>query len=1485
MKLHQKSFEKGACGFGLLVNLTNRGNHLIKSSLLALKRILHRGAIASDGLSGDGCGISISMPYEFFASECKKLNIEYNKNTIVGQMFLSTNQEIQTRQINVIKEIAEKKNFKVEGYRTVPIVSNVCGSSARTTIPYICQFFLKQISPSNEQQELTRLYKLRKLIEHRLRGDEDFYICSLSNNLVCYKALVLPNNLEIFFPDLQNKMLEASICLIHQRFATNTVPRWRLAQPLRHLVHNGEINTINGNRFWFQARTPKFLTGELRELLLCRPLFNPEESDSASLDELISLLIAGGMDILTSLRIAIPPAWANQPRVKTRERSFYEYYSMIMEPWDGPASIAFTDGRYGACIQDRNGLRPARWVLTKNNTLVVASEAGVCDFPTEDIISKGKLNPGEMLVADTKENKILTSNELFKHLDKDMPYAKWLKEEKITIIPDSGKVFTYRPLCNNDDSLDVFTKLYGVTHEEIDSILKPLATGKNEAVGSMGDDTPLPILSLQNRSIFDCFRQQFAQVTNPPIDSLREGLVMSLETSLGPEYDFFTIDKKQVRKVIIRSPLLSHRRFADLLSLHKHHQDEEVSFKTKEISLNVSTDINLETALNDIIQNAISAVKSGHQFLLLTDRNTKSTTYPVHALLATGAVHQALLEAGLRTDCSLIIDTAVIRDSHHLAVMIGYGANAVFPYLAYELIYQKFAKQDSKLYSGLAHGYRKAMNKGLFKILSKMGISTIASYRSSKLFEIIGFDKDLTNLCFKGTPSRIAGCNFDDLYQDMLQTHSLAYNKTTKPSVGGLLKYVDGGEYHAFNPDVVRSLQVACNSGNYQDYQKYSKNVNNRKPTVLRDLLNLKFDSNNAIAIEEVEPIKNILPRFDSAGMSLGALSPEAHSTLAKAMNSIKGRSNSGEGGEDSSRYGTDAESKIKQVASGRFGVTPYYLRNAEVLQIKIAQGAKPGEGGQLPGDKVNAMIATLRHSMPGVSLISPPPHHDIYSIEDLAQLIFDLKQINPDCLVSVKLVSEAGVGTIAAGVAKAYADFITIAGYDGGTGASPLSSVKYAGTPWELGLPETHQLLVANGLRKKVRLQVDGGLKTGLDIIKGAILGAESFGFGTAPMIAMGCKYLRICHLNNCATGIATQHEKLRSIHFHGKVQMVINFFRFVATEAREIMAQLGVKKLTDLIGRTDLLEALPGITDRQSRIDFSGITAPQENHFFAGQRNNSFDKGELAEKMVVDSNYFIKQCESNHSAEKILSYNIKNYNRSIGARVSGEITKQYGNAGLGKNRLVFNFKGTAGQSFGTWNTIGMHLNLEGDANDYVGKGLYGGVISLKPPVNSNFKSQDTIIAGNTCLYGATGGKLFASGKVGERFAVRNSGAVAVVEGSGNHCCEYMTGGMVVVLGKTGVNFAAGMTGGMAFCYDNDKSFVDRYNNELVDIKRIDTEGMSNYQLLLQSLIKEHVIKTGSTYAEHILETFSDEVNDFWLVIPKAADLQELINSLHRAA
>ena len=1083
------------------------------------------------------------------------------------------------------------------------------------------------------------------------------------------------------------------------------------------------------------------------------------------------------------------------------------------------------------------------------------------------------MGPGQILMVDTHTGELLQTEEIDSRLKSRQPYKRWLKEKAHRIEGTFGGEVA---AGIDAGQLDTFMKMFQVTFEERDQVLRPLAESGNEAVGSMGDDTPMAVLSIKERSLYDYFRQKFAQVTNPPIDPLRETIVMSLETDLGGEKNVFIEGPEHADRVILSSPVLSQGKFTTMMQL------DRPGFVVERIDCTYDPrEKGLEQAIRDMVAAAEQSVRRGATILVLSDRAIDRELLPIHSLLATGAVHHHLIGCGLRIDANIVVETASARDSHQIACLLGFGATAIYPYLAYSVL-EELIRHGEVLGEPSASykNYRKGINKGLLKIMSKMGISAVSSYRGAQLFEAVGLAREVVDLAFCGVTSRIEGAGFAELEQDQRNLAARAWSRRKTVEPGGLLKYIHGQEYHAFNPDVVMTLQQAVASGDYAVYQRYAALVNERPVATIRDLLR-PVAAERPLSLDEVEPIENILPRFDSAGMSLGALSPEAHEALAAAMNRIGARSNSGEGGEDPARFGTDRVSKIKQIASGRFGVTPHYLVNAEVLQIKVAQGAKPGEGGQLPGGKVNDLIARLRYSVPGVTLISPPPHHDIYSIEDLAQLIFDLKQVNPQALVSVKLVSEPGVGTVAAGVTKAYADLITISGYDGGTAASPLTSIRYAGSPWELGLAEVQQTLRGNSLRGFIRLQADGGMKTGLDVIKAAILGAESFGFGTAPMVALGCKYLRICHLNNCATGVATQHQKLRDEHFNGTVEMVVNFFTFVATETREWLARLGVPSLEALIGRTDLLECLPGSTEKHARLDLKPILhkdpeASEEPEFCQVPANRPFDRGEKAEQMVAST---IAAIEAGTGGE--FGFDVTNCDRSIGARLSGEIARRYGNTSMEVNPIVLRLKGTAGQSFGVWNAGGLHMYLEGDSNDYVGKGMAGGKLVIYPPRDSEYKSQETAIIGNTCLYGATGGQLFAAGIAGERFGVRNSGAHAVVEGAGDHCCEYMTGGTIAVLGPTGVNFGAGMTGGFAYVLDQDRSFIDKFNSELVEIHRVSSEYMEPYRNHLRGRIREFVGETESRWGAHLLENFEDYVGKFWLVKPKAADLDRLLSRL----
>ncbi|MCH8499330.1 MAG: glutamate synthase large subunit [Marinobacter sp.] len=1462
------------CGFGLIAHMKGQQSHkLLKTAIESLTCMTHRGGIAADGKTGDGCGLLLQKPDAFLRSAAKEaLGKELGELYAVGQVFLNPDPAKAAAGRATLEQHLVAQGLEIIGWRPVPTNSDCLGPMALDCMPIIEQVFVAP-NGKGEGAFAIALFLGRRYAEQALADDKEFYICSLSHKTLSYKGLMMPEDLPNFYLDLGNPQLETAICVFHQRFSTNTMPRWPLAQPFRYLAHNGEINTIDGNRNWALARASKFSSPALPDLQTLQPLVNLTGSDSSSMDNMLEILLAGGVDLFRAARMIIPPAWQNVDTMDSDLRAFYEYNSMHMEPWDGPAGLVLSDGRYAVCMLDRNGLRPARWVITKDDFITLASEIGTYGYQPDDVVSKGRVGPGQMLVVDTETGDLLHTRDIDSRLKNSQPYKKWLRENALRVEATLNQETPNFVLMETDE-LNIHQKMFNVSFEERDQVLRPLAETGQEAVGSMGDDTPMAVLSSKVRHVADYFRQKFAQVTNPPIDPLREAIVMSLETCLGAERNVFEETPEHANRIILTTPVLSPAKFMRIES------NERQGFAVAHIQLSYRPEQGLEAAIRDICQQAENAVKAGKVLLILTDKHLQQGDLPVNAVMATGAVHHHLVRNGLRCDSNIIVETGWARDPHHFAVLIGFGATAVYPYLAYQVL-NDLIRTGELLMDPIEakNNFRKGVNKGLLKILSKMGISTIASYRGAQLFEAIGIADNVVDLCFRGVASRIQGASFFDFQQDQEALADVAWKPRKSISQGGLLKYIHGGEYHAFNPDVVNTLREAVTNGQYGTYREYAALVNERPVATLRDLFGFRKDI-KAVDLAEVEPVEAIYPRFDSAAMSLGALSPEAHEALAVAMNTLGGRSNSGEGGEDPARHGTDKRSKIKQVASGRFGVTPEYLRSAEVMQIKVAQGAKPGEGGQLPGGKVNALIARLRYSVPGVTLISPPPHHDIYSIEDLAQLIFDLKQVNPQALVSVKLVSEPGVGTIAAGVAKAYADLITISGYDGGTAASPLTSIHYAGSPWELGLSEAHQTLRGNDLRDKVRLQTDGGLKTGLDVVKAAILGAESFGFGTTPMVALGCKYLRICHLNNCATGVATQNDRLREEYFKGTVEMAMNFFRFVAEETREWMAKLGVRTLEELVGRVDLLEILPGDTPRQKALDLTPIVrndaVPANKPQVCGvERNKPFDEGALAEQMVQDLAAAIP-AKSGGS----WSYRVTNCDRSIGARISGEIAALHGNQGMAEAPITLQLTGTAGQSFGVWNAGGLNMILEGDANDYVGKGMTGGKLVLYPPRGSQFKANETAIIGNTCLYGATGGKLFAAGTAGERFGVRNSGAHAVVEGAGDHCCEYMTGGLITVLGPTGHNFGAGMTGGFAYVLDMDKGFVDKYNHELVEIQRITREEMEPYRNHLRGVIREHVDETGSEWAAHVLENFDDFIGRFWLVKPKAASLKTLLAS-----
>tara|TARA_B100001175_G_scaffold316391_1_gene330218 strand:- start:9147 stop:13577 length:4431 start_codon:yes stop_codon:yes gene_type:complete len=1468
-KLYKENDFRDNCGFGLIASIDGKKSRkIITDSINALFSMTHRGGIGADGKTGDGCGLLVDINKSFYKTAIhKEKGIELPERFAIGQVFYF--KKIVSL-LPKIKKILSNEGLELITYRNVPINKNVLGKIALDCLPNIYQLFIKsQIENLSENEFQTAILQARKFIEEIYLDDEKLYFCSMSSKTIIYKGLMLPKDINNFYIDLKSKHFKSSICVFHQRFSTNTSPRWYLAQPFRLLAHNGEINAIRGNRNWVKARSNNFETPLIPKIQNFKQIVNESGSDSSTLDNMVEILIKGGIDIFRAIRMVLPPAWQNTQLLDPDIRGFHEYNSMHIEPWDGPAGIVMSDGDWAVCVLDRNGLRPARFQIDDENIISIASETGINPVDNKKIVSKGRVAPGGILAVNTQTGEIFSEKYIDEKLKQRAPFREWLRESAIYIESSLDKYEGQGLKRIEAEEFNISSKLFLLFKEERTSVIKPLSIESQEGTGSMGDDTALAVMSKMHRQIYDYFRQQFAQVTNPPIDSLREVSVMSLETCYGPELNIFDESPEHAKRLVTSSPVLSYKKLQSILSNPYFNYDEiNLEYKKKD---------KLEDALKFLQRKVVKSVNRGNIIIHLVERLPSKNLLHINALLAVGCVHQHLVKLGLRSKVNILVTSSSARDTHQIACLIGFGATAVYPTLAYQTILDLTQRNELK---GDAHEncarYRKGVNKGLLKIISKMGISTISSYRGSQLFEIIGLNDEIVDMCFTNTVSRIQGKNFEDLHNENEKLNEYARSNLSDMSIGGLLKYVHGGEYHTYNPEIVKTLQEAVSSGSNDIYKDYSELVDNRPPAMLRDLLEVKYDKNKNV--QDPEPAEKIIKRFDSAGMSLGSLSPKAHETLAEAMNTLGTRSNSGEGGEGKHRYGTIKMSKIKQIASGRFGVTPHYLVNAEVLQIKIAQGAKPGEGGQLPGGKVNKLIAELRYSTPGITLISPPPHHDIYSIEDLAQLIYDLKQINPNALVSVKLVSEPGVGTIASGVAKAYADLITISGHDGGTGASPLTSIRYAGSPWELGLAEAHQSLRDSGLRHKVRLQTDGGMKTGLDVIKAAILGAESFGFGTGPMIAMGCKYLRICHLNNCATGVATQRKDLINQHFIGEKERVINYFNFIANDVRNHLKNMGVSKLEDIIGQTKYLRQITNLDAQYKSIDLSGLLETNKNlkepHFCTVKKNEPWDKGVLSRKILNECLDFI-----DNSKQATLYYKISNRDRSIGANLSGYIANKYGEEGL-KKTLSLNFKGSAGQSFGCWNANNLNLTVDGDANDYVGKGMNGGRIIIKNDSDFVKENKETVLIGNTCLYGATGGNLFIGGSAGERFAVRNSGANAVVEGVGDHCCEYMTGGHVTVLGSVGLNFGAGMTGGFAYVLDEDRTFFDKCNRGLINLERITTEEMQPHRKYLKERLEKHYKYTHSIKAKEILNDFDRYEPFFWLVIPAASNIQDLLKA-----
>jgi glutamate synthase (NADPH/NADH) large chain len=1447
-----------------------KSHWLVQTTLESLARLTHRGAVAADGKSGDGCGIMLQFPEPFLREVADECGFRLAERFASGLVFFSPDEALIERGKKILTRRLGLSALDVVGWREVPTCPEVVGEQALESMPAIYQVFVNAPAGWRSHDIERQLFAARRLAfeeESKLpESDPLYYVVTLSNLTMVYKGLVQAEHLADFYPDLRDERLTSAIGICHQRFSTNTLPRWNYAQPFRYLAHNGEINSVNANRDWANARAGILHSPLLPSLDVLSHLVNGDGSDSSSLDNLLEVFLAGGMDVFRAMRLLLPPAIRDD--MDSELKAFLEFNSMHQEPWDGPAGVVSTNGNIACCNLDRNGLRPARYSITQDGIFTVASETGVWDCPPDRIKRRGRLGPGEMIAIDTSTGKFWKNNAIDDNLKATHAYREWLTENVVRVWNNDvqERKAANKFMRESSSQLPVFQKMFGLGAEEIETIINPMSLAAQEPVGSMGDDTPVAVLSERSRSIFDYFRQSFAQVTNPPIDPLRESAVMSLETCIGREHNVFHETASHAYRVLLPWPVLNYVKYQTLLGLDQRY------YRNMRFSLNFKPDVHtLSEALESLVETCVAAVQGGATIIVLSDRDISRDHLPIPAPLAVGAVHQGLLNASERPNANIIIETGSARDPHQYAVLLGLGATAIYPYLAFQSINQQ---QESGALEGdpiqLRKNYRRGIRKGLLKILSKMGICTMASYRGSQLFEAVGFAPEVVELCCPKVASKIGGAGFAELEADIRAVSEMAWTRQTRPLRDGLYRYMHGGEQHAYNPDVVIKLQQAVASGAWSDYRKFTDSVNHRPALAIRDLLALRL-SDSPVPLGKVEKESRLYQRFDTAAMSIGALSPEAHESLAIAMNRLGGRSNSGEGGEDPVRFNSERNSRIKQVASGRFGVSAHYLVNADVLQIKVAQGAKPGEGGQLPGHKVTLEIATLRCSTPGVTLISPPPHHDIYSIEDLSQLIFDLKMVNPRALISVKLVAGSGVGTIAVGVAKAYADLITIAGFDGGTGASPLSSVKYAGLPWELGLAETHQALVENGLRHKIRLQVDGGLKTGLDVVKAGMLGAESFGFGTGPMVALGCKYLRICHLNNCATGIATQNEKLRADHFHGLPERVMSYFQFLARDIREILGSLGIRKFADVIGRSDLLEQLPGITAKQQRLELGAILAS------AGTRNGNqpyctvtsnppFDVGLLNQEILNAARGALK------SPEKWTGhFGIHNYDRSVGASLSGEVARLYGRDGLPDDTMLVKLTGTAGQSLGCWNVPGLSIHLEGDANDYVGKGMSGGRIVLTPSLAARDKARRNVICGNACLYGATGGELFANGQAGERFAVRNSGARAVIEGAGHHACEYMTGGTIVIMGPFGPNLAAGMTGGELFLLDPNRQAGRYLNPEFAEASPLEDQRFDAPRRRLKGLVSSHVALTDSVWGRKVLESWDLMLPHWVYVIPKA--------------
>jgi glutamate synthase (NADPH/NADH) large chain len=1491
--LYDPWYEHEACGVGFVVDLKARASHtLLQQALQVLLNLEHRGACGCEANTGDGAGVLLQMPHRFLSRECARLGIDLPEPGRYGvaMVFLPTDPASRRRCEELFEQVVQAEGQRVLGWRDVPTDNHLLGPTARNAQPVIRQLFIGQGSPDSlrmgkaDLDELSferKLYVIRRVVENTVKRSDIpqkrmFYIPSLSFKTLVYKGMLKASQLTSFYPDLLDSSMETSLALVHSRFSTNTFPNWARAHPYRYLAHNGEINTLRGNVNWMHARQSLFaseLFGDSIKKLL--PIIDEEGSDSAMFDNALEMLTLTGRSLPHAIMMMIPEPWTGDPDMAPEKRAFYEYHACLMEPWDGPASIAFTDGRLIGAVLDRNGLRPSRYYVTKGGLVIMASEVGVLEVPPEEVLCKGRLQPGRMFLVDQGQGRIIADDELKMRIATEKPYAEWLAANLVSLeeLPDG-------PPVHEPDHRTVLLRqqVFGYTTEDLRLLMLPMAAEGNEAVGSMGNDAALAVLSDRPQLLYNYFKQLFAQVTNPPVDGIREEIIMSMETTVGREWNLLDPRPESCRQIRLHSPILTEQELDKIRAL-----EGITGGRFKSITLPILFEAQqgaagLKKALDALCRQASQAITAGYEFLILSDRGVDRQHAPIPALLAVAGVHHHLIRQGTRTQVSLILESGEPREVHHFALLIGYGAGAICPYLAFESI-EDLIRQGHL--TGVTpeqaiHRYIKAVDKGVAKVMSKMGISTVQSYCGAQIFEAVGLSQEVIDQYFTWTASRIGGIGLDVIAEEALARHRHAFperpvnGRTLDP--GGHYQWRHDGEYHLFNPETIHKLQYACRTGNYQAFKEYSRLVDDqsKRLATLRGLFELKF-AEQPIPLEEVEPVEEIVKRFKTGAMSYGSISKEAHETLAIAMNRLGGKSNTGEGGEDPERYlpdpnGDSRNSAIKQVASGRFGVTSLYLVNAKELQIKIAQGAKPGEGGQLPGHKVYPWIAKVRHSTPGVGLISPPPHHDIYSIEDLAELIHDLKNANPQARISVKLVAEVGVGTIAAGVAKAHADVVLISGHDGGTGASPLTSIKHAGAPWELGLAETHQTLVLNDLRSRIVVEVDGQLKTGRDVVIGALLGAEEFGFATAPLVALGCVMMRVCHLNTCPVGVATQDPRLRA-KFTGKPEHVVNFMRFIAQEVRELMAKLGFRTFNEMVGRTDRLEVRKAIDHYKAKgLDLTPLlyqppVPPSVGRYCSIPQDHGLDK-------ALDVTTLLPLCrpalERGEKVEATLP--IRNINRVVGTMVGSEITRRYGAAGLPDDTIRLHFRGSAGQSFGAFIPRGMTLILEGDANDYIGKGLSGGKIIVYPPKGSTFDPAENVIIGNVAFYGATSGEAYIDGLAGERFCVRNSGVHAVVLAVGDHGCEYMTGGRVVVLGPTGRNFAAGMSGGIAYVLDERGDFPRKCNLEMVKLFRLeDPEEIEE----VRAMIRRHAEYTGSRQAWRVLALWDELLPKFVKVYP----------------